>query len=114
MTRVLKTFADRRLARKIAVLRTASAALALLVLATVAMMAARGELIVRGSHAGGRFVSDGVLKMVSWSDSPLVYVIATIAYLAMGLLLVACMHAVAGKLIENFHGRPLFRRKYPY
>lgn len=114
MNRVLKVHDDQKLARKIARLRAFSAVVAVLGLGSVAALVAGGELTARGSFAGGRFVSDGVLKSVTWDADPFVFLVTAFGYVAIVLLLVICFYLVTAKLIEKAHGRPLFRRKYPY
>lgn len=114
MHRLFKHHADPRLARKIARLRALGLLLGALVVAAVAVVAAGGEMTARGSAFGGRFVSDGVLRTIAWSDSPATYLAVATWYAAMGLLLVAGIYAVLARLVERRHGRPFFRRKYPY
>ncbi len=114
MNSVLKVYEDQKLARKIARLRVFSAVLAVLGLGFVAALVGSGELTARGSSPGGRFVSEGVLKSVTWGADPVVFLATAFWYVAIALILVICFYLVTAKLIERTHGRPLFRRKYPY
>ncbi len=109
----LKRFADARLARKIAVLRVFCAVVGVSVLGLIVFFAASGEMTVRGSSSGGRFVSDGALKVIRWSDSPGVYLLSVLWYVAISIAFVGALYLALAKTLERRHGRRsrFFRKK---
>ena len=114
MGHVLKVYENPKLALKIRRLRSCSLIIAALVPACVAVLASDGKLAARGSATGGRFISDGVSRTVTWSAEPFVFSVTLLWYLFVGFMLVVAFYAVVARIIEKNHGRPFFRRKYPY
>lgn len=114
MRKFPRQFDDPKLARKIAILRYGSLMMGLLILVGIALLAASGELTMRGASTGGRFVSDGFLRTVKWADEPFLYLLTVTWYVFFSLLSVAAVHVALAKLVGRLHGRPWFRRKYPY
>ena len=110
----LKSYSDPRLRRKIAVLRAFFLVLETAVVALILAWALTGDMLGRSSLSGARADSRAVVIAVRWSESPTIYVVNTLWHLgAITLFIVGCYLALA-KIIEKLHGRPLFRRKYPY
>ena len=116
MRQLLRRFDDPRLARKMAILRNVCAAIGLSVCALIVIFAARGELTVRGSHAGGRFVSDGTLNTLHWSDGPFMYLLNAIWYVVVTIAFFGALYLALAKIVEKRHGRRsrFFQRKYPH
>lgn len=116
MGRLLKSFSDPKLARKTTILRAVFLLLSLSVVALLVAVASGGELLARGSSTGGRFVSDGHLSTVLWSDSPVIYLLLFFWYALISLSLVAGLYIALARLLEKLHGRRsrFFQRKYPH
>jgi hypothetical protein len=114
MPHFLQEFSDPKLAKKITFLRGVSLTAGVLILVGIGLLVANGQMISRGSPFGGRFVSSGALKTVTWADSPVVYLIVASSYVLFGLLSLAAIYAALARLIVKSHGRPFIRRKYPY
>jgi hypothetical protein len=116
MRRLLKVFPDPKLARKISILRTVFLLLGLCVVALLVVVASGGKLVARGSATGGRFVSDGYLSTVSWSESPSVYLLLLLWYVVLSLAFLGGLYIALARLMEKRHGRRprFFQRKYPY
>lgn len=111
-----KRFDDPRLARKFRILRVACALIGFSLLLLVLIAIASGELTVRGSRTGGRFVSDGVLRTIQWSDEPIIYLLIAVCYAGTSIALCAGLYLALAKVMESRHGRRrrFFQRKYPY
>lgn len=111
MSRILKTFDDPRLRRKMAVLRAVFLLLEIAVVAGILVLASSGEMLARGSLSGARADSRATLGTVFWSDSPMTYLAVTLWHIGSLSLFVGGFYLALAKLTEKFHGRPMFRRK---
>ena len=104
---------DRRLARKLLVGRAVFALLGVAILVLVGMEAASGEFAAHASvNNSGR--SRAVLRDVAWSESPWVFALSVAFYSALYLMFVWGFYLVFEKYARRWHGRPFFKRKYPY
>jgi hypothetical protein len=109
----LRNEPDRRLARKLLVGRALFALLGVLVLLLVGAEAIGGEF---GAHAavGSSGRSRAVLRTLTWSERPFSYALAVLWYSALYLVFVVGFYFVFEKYARRWHGRPFFKRKYPY
>lgn len=114
--RLLKKFDDPRLARKITFVRVFCALLGIAAVALLVVAATSGEMVVRGAPHGGRFVSDGVIKSIHWSDSAALYLLAVTGQIVLCLSFVGGLYLALARLVERRHGRRsrFFQRKYPH
>lgn len=110
----LETSLDARLRRKIAALRVLFSVLETAVIVLVLAMASRGEMLARSSLSGARADSRASLVALSWADSPILFVLNALWLLLIMSLFVFGAYLAAVRLTKRFHGRPWFRRKYPY
>ena len=113
MPTLLKSYSDLRLFRKITLLRVLFLLLEIVVIIFVVAYASNGEILGRAS-TGGRANSAATLITIYWSESPFLFSVTTLWYIMSLTLFVVGFYLVFAKLIERLHGRPLFKRKYPY
>ncbi len=114
MFRYLKSYSDPRLRRKIAVLRAFFLVVETAVLVLILAWASTGEILGRSSLSGARADSRAVVIAIRWSESPMIYVVNTLWHIGITTLFIFGFYLALAKLTEKLHGRPLFRRKYPY
>jgi len=116
MRRVLKTYTDDRLGRKVAVLRGASLLMLASLAVVIVLAGSEGRFEVSTSRSGSRFASPSIRHTIIWSDSPFVYLFQLAWHFLIGAALIAAIYIVLARIIEHFHGRslPFFRRKYPH
>ena len=114
IVKCLKSYSDPRLRRKIAVLRAFCLVLETAAVALILAWASTGEMLGRSSLSGARADSRAVVIAIHWSESPTIYVVNTLWHIGITTLFVFGFYLALAKIIEKLHGRPLFRRKYPY
>lgn len=110
---LLRQEPDRRLARKLLAVRALFLLLAVLCLVLVGMEAASGTIVVSSNTSeGGR--SAARLRELDWADSPWLYVLGNAWHACLALVFVVGMCLAVETLVRRWHGRPFFKRKYPY
>jgi len=114
MPTFFKSFSDPKLRRKIAVLRAFFLLLETVVVVLILAWASSGEMLARASMSGARADSRASIGTIYWSDSPMIYVAVTLWHIGSITLFVVGFYLALAKLTEKLHGRPFFRRKYPY
>ena len=110
MRRYLKTYADRTLARKVAVVRGFS----LLLLAAFAVLMASvvrsGEIT---ASTRSTWSTPGSTRTVTWADSPIFFLFQLFFHVLFGLMLIGAVHLVIAIIVERRHTRASLRRKSP-
>lgn len=108
------TPSNSRLHRKIAVLRAIFVLLETAVVVLILVSASTGAILARASLSGARADSRASLGTVYWADSPMMYAVNVLWQIGSLSLFIFGAYLALAKLTKKFHGRPLFRRKYPY
>ncbi len=115
MPKLLKKFDDPRLSRKIAVLRIISFLLSIAWTAFVLSQSIRGEMVATASSNGlSRSISRTYLRTITWDEQPIMFALNLAWLVGIGVLFITGYHIVLAGFIEKRHGRPFFKRKYPY
>ncbi len=114
MRRVNAANVDSRLGRKIRVVRLFCLFLLLAWISILGLTISHGRFDYTASKAGTRFGSPSVPESVALADSPVAFAFQLVGHFFLGAILVIVIYAVLAKIVIHFHGRPLFRRKYPH
>jgi hypothetical protein len=104
---------DRRLARKLLAARLLFVLLAMAWVGLLLADASNGEMSVHASSPG-RSKSLAYMRVLTWQESPGLFLLSLLFYAGIGLVMVGASGHVASTFIRRWHGRPLFKRKYPY
>ena len=94
-------------------LRVVFVLLGVAMLFAVGAEAASGEFTAHAA-SGNHTRSLATLRTLSWSEAPWLYALAVAFYSGLFLLFVFGAYLVFEKFTRRWHGRPFFKRKYPY
>ena len=110
---LLRLEPDRRLARKLLAVRLLFLLLAMAWAGLLFAEAATGEMSVHYASAG-QSKSLARMRDLTWQESPGLILLSIAFYGGVGLLMIGAWGHVTSNFIRSRHGRPFFKRKYPY